>query len=100
MYSLSEDHPAPLVDREDRIELKERIDAAGEVVYAPKAAEIDAAIDDVLSSGAAACAIGFLFSFRNSEHEKQVADVLRRRTSDITVSISPEVQPEIGRAHV
>jgi len=94
MYSLSEDHPAPLVDREDRIELKERIDAAGEVVYAPKAAEIDAAIDDVLSSGAAACAIGFLFSFRNSEHEKQVADVLRRRTSDIAVSISSEVQPE------
>ena len=94
MYDLQIDHPAPLVDREHRIELNERIGAAGEIVRAPSAEDIDAAIDEVIAAGAGACAIGFIFSFRNGSHEKKFARALRDRAPDIAISVSSEVQPE------
>lgn len=94
MYDLQLDHPAPLVDREHRIELNERIGAQGEIVRAPSAEDIDAAIDEVIAAGAGACAIGFVFSFRNDEHEQQFAEALRKRAPGIAISVSSEVQPE------
>ena len=68
MYDLQRDHPDPLVDREYRIELNERIGAKGEIVRAPSAEDIDAAVDGVISAAAGACAIGFVFSFINDSH--------------------------------
>ena len=94
MYDLQIDHPAPLVDRENRIELNERIGAAGEIVRAPSADDIDAAIDKVIETGAGACAVGFVFSFRNDTHEQAFAKALRVRAPEITISVSSEVQPE------
>lgn len=94
MYNLQVDHPAPLVDREDRIELNERLGAQGEVVRAPSDVDIAMAVDRVVASGAGACAVGFLFSFRNSKHERKFAEALAARAPDIAISVSSEVQPE------
>ena len=94
MYDLQRDHPAPLVTRQHRIELNERIGAAGEIVRAPSADDIDAAIEQVLASDAESCAIGFLFAFRNDVHEQQFAAALRQRAPGIALSLSSEVQPE------
>ncbi len=94
MYDLQIDHPAPLIDRQDRIELQERIGAAGEIVTAPSAQDIESAITQVLESGAEAIAVGFLFAFRNPTHELQIASALRKRAPHIAVSLSSQVQPE------
>ena len=94
MYDLQSDHPAPLAEREHRFELDERIGAAGEVVRAPSEAEIDRVIDAVIASGAEACAVGFLFAFRNPEHEQKFAAAFRKRAPEIALSLSSEVQPE------
>ncbi len=94
MYDLQKDHPMPLVEREHRIELNERIDAQGEIVRAPSDKDIATAVDEVIAAGAAACAIGFLFSFRNGIHEQKFAAALRARAPDIAISVSSEVQPE------
>ena len=63
MYDLQIDHPAPLVDREDRIELNERIGAQGEIVRDPSDADIQTAIDAIVKAEVGACAVGFLFAF-------------------------------------
>lgn len=94
MYDLQLDHPEPLVDREHRFELNERIGAQGEVVRAPSTEDIDAAIDQVIASGADACAIGFVFSFCNNDHEQAFANALRARAPDMAISVSSEVQNE------
>lgn len=94
MYDLYADHPPPLVPREHRIELRERIGADGEVLLAPDAADIDAAVERVLAAGAEACAVCFLFAYRNAEHEQAVAEVLSQRGDGLSVSLSCEVQPE------
>ncbi len=94
MYDLQKDHPAPLVEREHRIELPERIGADGGIVRKPEIDEINAAVDEAIAAGAASCAIGFLFAFRNPQHEQQVAAALRERAPNIAISLSSEVQPE------
>jgi N-methylhydantoinase A len=94
MYDLQKDHPAPLVDREHRIELDERIGPDGAIIRAPSRRDIEAAVDAVIETGAVACAVGFLFAFRNPEHENAVAAVLRERAPEMPISLSSEVQPE------
>lgn len=94
MYDLQQDNPMPLVERENRIELNERIGSRGEIVRAPCIEDINAVVDQVIASGASACAIGFLFSFLNDAHEQWVAAVLRERAPHIALSLSSEVQPE------
>ena len=94
MYDLQIDHPKPLVDRKHRIELNERIGAAGEVVRSPSPKDINTAMKEITASNADAVAIGFLFSFRNNIHEQEFAKALRNRLPDIAISISSEVQPE------
>jgi N-methylhydantoinase A len=94
MYDLQIDHPEPIVEREHRIELNERIGAQGEIVREPSSEDIDAAVDLVIAAGAGACAIGFIFSFRNDVNEQAFAIALRARAPDVAVSVSSEVQPE------
>ena len=94
MFDLYMDHPPPLIEREYRFELRERIDAEGEIVVAPHADDVERVVTAVIESGAEACAIGFLFAFRNAAHEQQVGAALRKRAPDIAVSLSSEVQPE------
>ncbi len=94
MYDLYADHPKALVDREYRFELNERVGPEGDVVRDPDAGEIQAVVETVKNSGSEACAVGFLFSFRNSEHEERVVDALRDQAPEIAVSRSSEVQPE------
>ncbi len=94
MYDLQEDHPAPLVGRPHRFELDERLDAQGGVVRVPSDEDMAAAVDEVVASGVGACAVGFLFSFRNPKHEQEFAGRLRERAPEMAISVSSEVQPE------
>ena len=68
------------------VELHERMGAEGEVVYAPDADQIGAVVEAVINSGAEACAIGFLFSFRNR--------VTSNKSQQYCVSVHP-----LSRSH-
>ena len=94
MYSLTEDHPPPLVERRHRFEIAERMDAAGEAVVEPTEEAIAAAVEQMRASGAESCAVCLLFAFRNPEHEHRVATALRAAFPDVPVCTSFEVQPE------
>ena len=94
LYDFQADFPPPLVPRERRFELAERVAPTGEVLLAPSDAAIDAVVRDVVASGAEACAVCFLFSFLNPAHERRLAEALRRAAPHLDISISSEVQPE------
>lgn len=94
MYDLKADEPPPLVPREHRIEILERIGAAGEIVEPLDDAAIETAIAAVEASGAEACAVGLLFAFLNPEHEKRIGDALAAALPNVFVSLSSAVQPE------
>lgn len=94
IYDLKADHPEPLVPRERRFEVAERIGPAGEVILDLADSEIRRAIADVKNSGAQSVAVCFLFSFLNSTHERRMGEALRAALPGVDVSLSCEVQPE------
>jgi N-methylhydantoinase A len=94
IYDLKADHPEPLVPRERRFEVAERIGPVGEVIVDLADAEIRLAIAEVKKSGVQSVAVCFLFSFLNSEHERRMGEALRAALPGVDVSLSCEVQPE------
>lgn len=92
MYDLQVDQPAPLVPRERRLELKERIGSKGQVLRTPDLEHIESIARFVAESGADACAICCLFSFLNPTHEQAMLTALQEL--GISASLSSEVQPE------
>ncbi len=94
LYDFKADNPPPLVPRENRFEIKERIGSRGEVVEPLDDANTGTVLDAVKRSGAEACAIGFLFAFLNPDHERRVGEALRAALPGVFVSLSSSVQPE------
>ncbi len=94
IYDLQRDMPAPLVPRERRLEVTERINAAGAVHVPLSMADVDDAIARIRDMKVESVAVCFLFAFLNPVHERQVAERVRAAISGIHVSTSSEVQPE------
>ncbi len=94
MYDLQKDFPPPLVPRERRLELNERIAADGSVYRPVDPEEVDRLIEDLRRSEVEACAICFLFSFLNPSHEEAVAERVRAALPQVQISLSSQVQPE------
>ena len=86
LYRLCDRHPEPLVPLERCVGVHERVDPQG--VIEP----LD--LDSLPELDAEAVAICLLFSFRDSTHERLVADEVRRRLPDAHVVASHEVAPE------
>ncbi len=86
--------PDPLVPRQLRLEVNERVGADGAVINAIDAASLDAAIDNLLAAGVQAIAVCLLNSYANPEHERAIAARLRERWPQGHVSISTDVLPE------
>ncbi len=94
LYDFKADNPPPLVPRQNRFEIAERVDARGAVVRSLDDSSIDAAVEQVKQSGAEACAVGLLFAFLNPEHERRVGAALQAALPDVFISLSSSVQPE------
>src|SRR5581483_6189245 len=94
IYDLKADHPEPLVPRERRFEVAERIGPAGEVIRPLAAAEVERAVAQVQASGAESVAVCFLFSFLNPEHELMLGRALKAALPGLDISLSCQIQPE------
>jgi N-methylhydantoinase A len=86
LYRLCEDHPEPLVPLTRSFGVRERMGPEG--VLEPLDLQ---SLPDVDAEAVAVC---LLFAFRDSSHERAVADELRRRLPGVRVVASHEVAPE------
>ncbi len=93
IYSLSASRPEPLVKREDRIGVKERLDSEGIPILDLNNESIDDAVKLVLERNPQSVAISLLFSFRNPSHERTLMKELGDR-SDAYIVASSDVLPE------
>ena len=94
MYDLYRDQPPPLVPRERRLEVEERITSGGRVIRPLGEAAIREAVARLGEIEADACAVCLLFAFQNPEHEARLGDAIRAARPELRVSLSSEVQPE------
>ncbi|MBH61472.1 MAG: hypothetical protein CL569_03275 [Alphaproteobacteria bacterium] len=95
MYDLMQDKPEPVVPRERRYSVSERMSAEGNVLTEPDQAEVSNLFDVIRDSGSQAVAICFLNSFVNPANEALVRDWLRQGVQGIHVAASYEVCREI-----
>jgi len=93
LYDFFVDRPAPLVPRERRFGLRERIAANARPLLRPSRAELARIVRLVEKSTAQSVAVCLLFSFANPAHEQALARALRRRGIHF-VSVSHEILPE------
>src|SRR6185437_4834680 len=94
-YDLRSPPPEPLVPRELRFGVRERLRANGEVLISLDQESLGEAIAAIKNSGATSVAICFLHAYRNPAHEIAAAERLARELPDISVSCSSDVLPQI-----
>jgi N-methylhydantoinase A len=95
LYDLSWTKPPPLVERQLRVEVGERINASGEVLIPLAVTEIERALDRLLRQRVEAIAVCLLHSYANPAHEQLVEEVARRLAPGLPLCLSSEVLPEI-----
>ncbi|MDX6642554.1 MAG: N-methylhydantoinase, partial [Solirubrobacteraceae bacterium] len=93
LYDLFEDRPPPLVPRDLRFCVRERMGPDGELEPLDEGS-VDAAISALADADVEAIAVCLLFSFRHPEHERALGELLRERVPGVHVSTSSEVLPE------
>ncbi len=94
-YDLRSPPPEPLVPRQLRLGVRERLRADGSVLTPLDEASLDAAIATIKQSGVASVAICYLHAYRNPDHEIATEQRLRRALPDVFVSRSSDVLPQI-----
>lgn len=94
-YDLNLVLPEPLLPRQHRFTLPERVDAQGNVLIALGRAGVEALVDQMQSYGFESIAIGLIHAYLNDSHERLIRDVLAERMPDVMVSLSSEVSPQM-----
>ncbi|WP_447802889.1 hydantoinase/oxoprolinase family protein [Pseudomonas serbica] len=94
-YDINITLPPPLIEREHRYTLRERLDVHGDVLITPEQADIDALVERVAEGNYESIAVGLIHSYVNGAHERLLRDALQRRLPKVSVSISSEVSPQM-----
>lgn len=94
-YDLRTPPPEPLVPRELRFGVRERLKADGSVAIALDHRSLDEAIGAIKRLGATSVAICFLHSYLNPIHEIAAAERVKRELSEASISRSSDVLPQI-----
>ena len=94
-YDLNLTLPEPLIPRQSRFTISERVDATGGVLVDLDRAEIEAVADQINAAGYESIAVGLIHSYLNPDHERMVRDILAEKLPDVMVSLSSEVSPQM-----
>nr|QDP27069.1 hydantoinase/oxoprolinase family protein [Bradyrhizobium cosmicum] len=94
-YNLRMAPPEPLVPRELRFGVRERIKPDGEVLIPLDQDSLGEAIAAIRASGATSVAVCFLHAYRNPVHEIAAVERLQRELPDVSISRSSDVLPQI-----
>jgi N-methylhydantoinase A len=93
LYDLGADRPPPLVPRDLRFTVTERMGPEGEILPLDDES-LQAAVSAIEEVEVEAVAVCLLFAFAHPEHEERVGEALREALPDVHVSLSSEVLPE------
>ncbi len=94
-YDLFSARPEPLVTRDRVFGIKERILVDGSVDMPVDEDSVLEAIKGVRAVGGEAVVVALLHAYRNSEHERWVAGIIRSEAPELDVILASEVWPVI-----
>ena len=94
-YDVFIEKPRPLVPRELRFTVPERVDARGQVRLPLDEAAVREVAQALRRLEVESVAVAFMHAFAAPDHEARVRDLLQETMPEIAVSLSSEVCPEI-----
>lgn len=94
-YDLNLQVPTPLLPRNRRFVINERMSAQGQVLRALERHDVEQLAEDLNVAGFDSIAVGLIHAYANDSHERLIAEVLNERLPDVAVSLSSEVSPQM-----
>ncbi|MEM7240043.1 MAG: hydantoinase/oxoprolinase N-terminal domain-containing protein, partial [Pseudomonadota bacterium] len=94
-YDLNLKLPDPLISRQHRHVVNERIASDGRVLIGLEDAEIEALVEVLRNGAYQSVAVGFLHAYQNPVHEQKVGEAIRKSLPNVMVSLSSEVSPQM-----
>lgn len=91
MYNLFYRKPRPLVSREHRLGISERMTYEGEVLGAVDAEDVRTQVKRLVDDDVTAIAVATLHAYANPENEIEIARILKEEFPDLNVSVSHEI---------
>ncbi len=95
IYDISLSIPVPLVPRNLRLGLAERLDKNGKVHQKINKKHLKNVVAELAAEGVESIAVSFLHSFANPAHEQAVGAYIQKNHPNIYCSLSSEIMPEI-----
>ena len=95
LYDLQLVPPAPLVPRELRLEVPERVKADGTVLQPARCAALEAQVAEAVAMGAQSVAVLFLHSDLHPAHEAAAAALIKKRFPQVSVTASHAIVREV-----
>ncbi len=93
-YNLFFKRHAPLIERDLRFDISERIDAQGAVLIGLDEAQVRKMVSEAVAQGVEAIAILFLHSYRNPVHEQRAKQIIEAEFPQLFVTASHELSQE------
>ena len=93
LFDLRQRKPVPLVARDHRLEIDERIAADGTIVTSLESRSLDQLVSDLRNLEVDAVAVCLLFAFVEPAHEIRVGEAIAVALPDAHVSLSHQVLP-------
>ncbi|MEK7876947.1 MAG: hydantoinase/oxoprolinase family protein, partial [Pseudomonadota bacterium] len=93
-YNLFFKRHVPLIDRDLRFEIRERIDAQGAVLIELDETQVSTVVAAAVAQGVEAVAILFLHSYRNPAHEQRAKQIIEQAFPKLFISASHELSQE------
>lgn len=94
-YDLDLTLPPPLLARNHRYIVDERISASGEVLRPLERSEVETLAEMIVARGYKSVAVGLIHAYLDASHERLVRAVLLEKNPELSVSISSEVSPQM-----
>ncbi len=94
-YDLNLTLPEPLLPRQQRYTVEERVGASGDVLIPLQRSEVEALAETIKPAGYESIAVGLMHAYLNDRHETMIRDVLAQALPGVSVSLSSEVSPQM-----
>lgn len=94
-YDIFSEYPKPLVPRQFRVEVDERIRSDGTILKPLDQEEARAVVRTLVDQGIESIAVCLINSFENPVHEFMIKEIIEKEAPHVSVSISYHVLPQI-----
>jgi N-methylhydantoinase A len=95
MYDLQIENPPALVPQEDVFTVRERVLATGEISIPLEESDVHALCDELKKRNIQSVGVCLLFGFKNDQHERRIAEIIRERLPGVYISLASEIAPQI-----